>query len=114
MDAVLFGLFAAGVHEYLRGVVGTAKPRVAGVGAGATGVGAVPGEIARLAAAWRVLLKQHALGADGRCVVCARAEVGFGWRRWFGWLPTRRRPGMCTVWQVAVAYFIRRSPAADP
>jgi len=27
-----------------------------------------------------------------------------------GWLPVRRRAGFCTVWQVAVAYFIRRLP----
>ena len=109
MDAVLFGVFATGVQEYLRRVMGT-------VAAGATvrQAGAVPGEVARLAAAWRALLRQHALGPDGRCVVCggaSRARARDGIARW---MPRRRPAGLCTVWQVAVAYFIRQLPGGDP
>ena len=107
MDAVLFGVFATGVQEYLRGVTGTVA-----VGTATRRTGAVPGEVARLAAAWRALLRQHALGPDGRCVVCGGASpAGAGIARWM----RRRRPaGLCTVWQVAVAYFIRQLPGGDP
>ncbi|GAA3538841.1 hypothetical protein GCM10022222_23030 [Amycolatopsis ultiminotia] len=112
MDAVLFGIFSTGVQEYLQGVVGTANASGTASATMPVSVRGAPGEVARLAAAWRALLKQHALAADGRCVVCGRSGAGglAGIRRW----PIRRRPGMCTVWQVAVAYFIRRLPTADP
>ena len=125
MDAVLFGLLAMGVQEYLRGVLGSTVPDRGREPSGASGNPSHAGaEACRLAAAWRALLGQHELGADGQCVVCG------GGRRWttrarragrvrsggfgdvvFGWLPVRRHAGMCTVWQVAVAYFIRRLPA---
>jgi len=124
VDAVLFGLLAAGVQEYLRGVLGSTVPDRGREPSGAPGISSHAGaEACRLAAAWRALLRQHELGADGQCVVCG------GGRRWttrarragrvrsksfgdvvLGWLPVRRRAGFCTVWQVAVAYFIRRLP----
>ena len=92
MDPVLFGLLAGGVHDYLRGVLG--KP--------SEPAGAQAREDAcRLAAAWRALLRQHELGGDGCCAVCG------GGRRW---ARRSRREGLCSVWQVAVAYFIRRRP----
>ncbi|WP_237439884.1 hypothetical protein [Amycolatopsis rubida] len=107
MDAVLFGVFAAGVQEYLRRVAGTVA-----VGTATRPARDVPGDVARLAAAWRALLRQHALGPDGRCVVCGGASrVDEGVVRWMPW---RRRADLCTVWQVAVAYFVRRLPGSDP
>ena len=110
MDGVLFGVLAAGVLDYLRGVGKEAEPDR----------GPEPPEVLRLVAAWRALLRMHELGGDGKCVICGHA------RRWLfgprpagrgilsrrflaGWLPIRRRPAeLCTVWQVAVGYFIRR------
>ena len=127
MDAVLFHLLAEGVQKYLRGVLGsTASDRGPGP-SGASGIPSRAGaEACRLAAAWRALLRQHELGADGRCVTCGRG------RRWttrraarvrsaggaggavpWGWLPVRRSAELCTVWQVAVAYFIRRLPGGQ-
>ncbi|MFD5092290.1 hypothetical protein ACFWMR_16940 [Amycolatopsis thailandensis] len=76
----------------------------------------------RLVAAWRALLRAHEPDGAGRCVVCGHA------RRWLfgprpagyrnllsgllaGWRPIERRPaGLCTVWQIAVGYFIRKLP----
>lgn len=127
MDAVLFHLLAEGVQKYLRGVLGS---RVPDRGPGLSGASGNPSragaEACRLAAAWRALLRQHELGADGRCVTCGRG------RRWttrraarvrsaggaresvaWGWLPVRRSAELCTVWQVAVAYFIRRLPGGQ-
>lgn len=51
-------------------------------------------DVARLVAAWRLLLRLHERTADGGCRVCG--------------VRTDRR--LCTVWQVAVGYFLRRSP----
>ncbi|AEK39308.1 hypothetical protein RAM_04080 [Amycolatopsis mediterranei S699] len=31
----------------------------------------------------------------------------------WGWLPVRQPAELCTVWQVAVAYFIRRLPGGQ-
>lgn len=129
MDAVLFGLLAEGVRKYLRGVLETTVPDRGREPSGASGNTSRAGaEACRLAAAWRALLKQHELGADGHCVTCGRG------RRWttrarraarvrsakteppegaevaWGWLPVRRPAELCTVWQVAVGYFIRRLP----
>ncbi|MEV4600221.1 hypothetical protein AB0K15_22810 [Amycolatopsis sp. NPDC049253] len=59
-----------------------------------------------MAAAWRALLRHHDLGPDGHCQTCGAGRLG----RW----PLRRRAaGLCTVWQVAVAYFIRRTPTGE-
>jgi hypothetical protein len=66
VDAVLFGVLAGGVQEYLQGVVGTTQDQRRG--------GAGPGEAPRLAAAWRALLRQHELGADGHCQTCGRGR----------------------------------------
>ena len=56
-------------------------------------------ETRRLIAAWRALLRQHhPAGSKGRCAGCGRPH---GMRR--------HRGAMCTVWRVAVAYFIRRT-----
>ncbi len=126
MDAVLFGLLAEGVRNYLRGVLETMVPDRGREPSGASGTPPLAGaEACRLAAAWRALLRQHELGADGRCVTCGRG------RRWttrarsaarvrsaggavhWGWLPVRRPAELCTVWQVAVAYFIRRLPGGQ-
>ncbi|TDQ05864.1 hypothetical protein [Labedaea rhizosphaerae] len=55
-------------------------------------------ETRRLVAAWRALLRQHhPAGSKGRCAGCGRPHGGRG------------HAGMCTVWRVAVAYFIRRT-----
>ncbi|HWD06658.1 MAG TPA: hypothetical protein VG674_29880 [Amycolatopsis sp.] len=114
MDAVLFGVLAGGVQEYLGGVLAESS-----VGSGEAG---------RLAAAWRALLHQHSLGSDGCCSSCGRGRWGtrsplasdvttgarLAWLVRFGWWPIRRpRAGLCTVWQVAVAYFIRRLPNGE-
>lgn len=140
MDAVLFHLLAEGVQKYLRGVLGTAVPDRGRAPSGAPGNPSRAGaEACRLAAAWQALLRQHELGADGHCVTCghcvscgrgrrwttrraARVRSAGGaevqgrrlWDRLF-WdrLPVRRRAGLCTVWQVAVAYFIRRLPGGQ-
>jgi hypothetical protein len=45
----------------------------------------------RLAAAWRALLRMHEAGTEGDCARCKRGHAG-----------------NCTVWQVAVGYFVRR------
>ena len=108
MDGVLFGVLSSGVLEYLRGVE---------EGAG-TDRGPEPPEVLRLVAAWRALLRAHEPDGAGRCVVCGHA------RRWLfgprpagclsrglfaGWRPIERRPAsLCTVWQIAVGYFLRK------
>lgn len=116
MDGVLFGVLAAGVQEYLRGVGKGAEPDR----------GPEPPEVHRLVAAWRALLRMHELGGDGKCVRCGHARrwlvgprpagCGSSSRRFLAeWLPIRRRPAeFCTVWQVAVGYFIRRLPGSVP
>jgi ribosomal protein S14 len=57
------------------------------------------GEARRLVAAWRALLRQHEpTGRKARCSGCGRPHG------------SRRHAGrtMCTVWRVAVAFFVRR------
>lgn len=49
-------------------------------------------EAQRLAAAWRALLHLHEARPDGECERCRRGHAG-----------------SCTVWQVAVGYFVRRA-----
>jgi len=132
VDAVLFGLLAEGVQKYLRGVLGSTVPDRGREPSGASGISSRAGaEACRLAAAWQVLLRQHELGADGQCVTCWRCVTCGRGRRWTtkarsaarvrsaggaggtvfrGRLPMRRPTGLCPVWQVAVAYFIRRLP----
>jgi hypothetical protein len=90
VDPVLFGLLAGGVLDYLREVQGRAAEP-----AGER----VREDAGRLAVAWRVLLRQHELGGDGHCAACGRG------RRW---VRQGRQVEMCSVWQVAVAHFIRR------
>ncbi|NED38834.1 hypothetical protein [Amycolatopsis sp. SID8362] len=129
MDAVLFHLLAEGVQKYLRGVLRSTVSDRGREPSGASGTTPRAGaEACRLAAAWRALLRQHELGADGHCVTCGRG------RRWttrarsaarvrsagsaggatpWGWLPVRRPAELCSVWQVAVAYFIRRLPGGQ-
>ncbi|MGH3451642.1 MAG: hypothetical protein ACRDQW_13145 [Haloechinothrix sp.] len=76
-----FGLFAATVWRYLDGLAerSTSEPPPTG------------SDMRKLAGAWRALLSLHEVGADGRCRAC------------------RRQHGeACTVWQVAIGYFVRR------
>ncbi len=55
-------------------------------------------EAALLVAAWRALLRMHEQAPGGRCALCRRA----------------RSPGaVCSVWQVAIAYFVRRLPGEE-
>lgn len=59
------------------------------------GVGGAPAvahsETQKLAAAWRALLRLHEADQRGTCSRCARGHRG-----------------NCTVWQVAIGYFVRR------
>jgi hypothetical protein len=80
VDTVLFQVLADGVRRYL------AEEAEGGAPEGTI-------RAAVLAAAWRALLRRHEMGSDGRCEGCGR------WRR---------GAGLCSVWQVAVAYFVRR------
>lgn len=58
-------------------------------------------ETRRLVAAWRALLREHhPAGSRGHCAGCGRRH---GVRRHAG-------SAMCTVWRVAVAFFVRRTP----
>lgn len=96
----LFGLLAEAVWQQLDELAVRAARETA-LGASETG---------RLVAAWRALLRLHDPDQAGRCRRC-----GPSWaRRLFG----SRSPGgaeepgrgeLCTVWQVAIAYFVRRS-----
>lgn len=79
MDEVLFGVLAENVERYLDGV------------GRRTGH---PEELRVLVAAWRALLDLHRpQGRRGSCAGCAASR--------------RRRGGMCGVWRVANAFFIR-------
>lgn len=80
MDEVLFQVLAEGVGRYLDAVdrMAGAQPTVAGT------------ELRRLVAAWRALLGMHEPAGRRRCAGC------------------RSRDGMCAVWRVAGAYFVRR------
>ncbi len=82
MDEVLFGVLAENIGSYLDGV-----ERRAGRSE----------ELLRLVAAWRALLDLHRPeGRRGGCGGCARAR--------------HRRGGMCSVWRVANAFFVRGAP----
>jgi hypothetical protein len=99
VDEVLFRLLADGVLEYLRG----STKRGAGTGRPAADRGPRPADVTRLVGAWVALLRMHELDESGRCTLCSRAR-----RRLL-----RGRLGssqLCSVWQVAVAYFLRRIP----
>lgn len=79
MDEVLFGVFAENVGRYLDGV-----DRRAGYSE----------ELRVLVAAWRALLDLHRpAGRRGCCEGCAAAH--------------HRAGGMCSVWRVANAFFVR-------
>jgi hypothetical protein len=82
VDEILFQVLAEGVGRYLDSV-----ERLAGAQSTATGT-----ELRRLVAAWRALLGMHEPTGHrrGRCRGC------------------RARVGMCGVWRVAGAYFVRR------
>ncbi|WP_436492303.1 hypothetical protein [Actinokineospora sp. HUAS TT18] len=84
MDETLHRLLAEAVGRYLDTI-----DRQAGIHDGVAGV-----ELRRLASAWRSVLGLH--HPDGaRCAGCGRVH-----------LPRPRR-GMCAVWRVASAYFVR-------
>jgi hypothetical protein len=80
VDEILFQVLAEGVGRYLDSV-----ERLAGAQSTAAGT-----ELRRLAAAWRALLGMHEPAGHRRCGGC------------------RARTGMCGVWRVAGAYFVRR------
>ena len=80
VDEVLFGVFAENVGRYLDGVDRRA--------------GHSSEELRLLVAAWRALLDLHRPeGRRGSCEGCAAAR--------------HRKGGMCSVWRVANAFFIR-------
>jgi phage gp37-like protein len=80
VDEILFQVLAEGIGRYLASVerLAGAQPSVAAT------------ELRRLAAAWRALLGMHEPAGRRRCSGC------------------RRRDGMCSVWRVAGAYFVRK------
>jgi hypothetical protein len=84
VDEILFRALAERVGGYLDGVerLSLAQSRD------------VAGELQRLAGAWRSLLGQHGPSPvrKGRCVGCQTS---------------RGSPGMCSVWRVASAWFLR-------
>ncbi|CRK59912.1 hypothetical protein [Alloactinosynnema sp. L-07] len=85
MDETLHRLLAEAVGRYLDAV-----DQLADEQRGIAGL-----ELRRLAGAWRSVLGLH--HPDGaRCAGCGRVH-----------LPRPRR-GMCAVWRVAGAYFVRR------
>lgn len=80
MDEVLFGVLAENIGRYLDAVDRRAEQSE---------------ELRVLVAAWRALLDLHRPeGRRGSCAGCAMAR--------------RRASGMCTVWRVAGAFFVRR------
>ncbi|MCA1847242.1 MAG: hypothetical protein LC792_29440 [Actinobacteria bacterium] len=81
MDEILFQVLAEGVGRYLDMVDRLAAGQPV----------AARSELRRLSAAWRAVLDQHRPGGSrGRCSGCDR------------------QTGMCPVWRVAGAYFLRR------
>jgi hypothetical protein len=80
VDEVLFGVLAENISRYLDSVDRHADDRSA--------------ELRRLVAAWQALLDlHHPSGRRGRCAGCAEAH--------------HNHRGMCNVWRVANAFFIR-------
>jgi hypothetical protein len=80
VDEVLFGVLAENISRYLDRVDRHADDRSA--------------ELRRLVAAWRALLDlHHPSDRRGRCAGCAESH--------------RNHRGMCNVWRVANAFFIR-------
>lgn len=57
--------------------------------------GPLAAEMAVLVAAWQALLREHEHTRSGRCVLCRQG---------------RANGAVCSVWQVAIAYFLRRPP----
>lgn len=90
MDEVLFGVLAENVGTYLDGIDRHGRVE----------------ELRRLVAAWRAILDIHRPGGrHGRCQGCGPPARGpFG----------RGNDGMCGVWRVANAFFVRdaRGPLA--
>lgn len=82
MDEILFQVLADNVGRYLDAV-----DRLAGSQTPLAG-----NELRRLAAAWRALLRMHHPSGSRRRP-CGGCE---------------QKTGMCTVWRVAGAYFVRR------
>ena len=80
MDEVLFGVLAESVGRYLDAVERLAAGQPV----------AARSELCRLSAAWRAVLGMHRPAGARRCTGCAR------------------RAGLCSVWRVAGAYFLRR------
>ncbi|WP_199434337.1 hypothetical protein [Qaidamihabitans albus] len=79
-----FRAVSGGVREYLDELAGRA----------AADGGSLAPDVARLVAAWRLVLRLHGRTARRGCRACRG----------------RRGGRLCTVWQVAVGYFLRRPP----
>lgn len=75
-----FALFASSVWRYLDGLAGSE----------AQGRAPSKSDVRKLVAAWRALLRLHESGSARGCPGC------------------ERDPHACTVWQVAIGYFVRR------
>jgi hypothetical protein len=80
VDEVLFGVLAESVGRYLDAVERLAARQPV----------EARSELCRLSAAWRAVLGMHRLAGTRRCAGCAN------------------RTGVCSVWRVAGAYFLRR------
>jgi hypothetical protein len=74
------------------------------------------GELVRVATAWRALLRMHHRMPGGGCAVCGKSHTRalrrLGLRRRV--LPDADSAPVCTVWQVAIGYFVRRVPGDEP
>jgi hypothetical protein len=80
VDEVLFGVLAESVGRYLDTVERLAARQPV----------EARSELRRLSAAWRAVLGMHRPAGARRCTGCARPA------------------GVCAVWRVAGAYFLRR------
>ncbi|TCP49397.1 hypothetical protein EV191_109219 [Tamaricihabitans halophyticus] len=94
MNELWYRILATRVYEYLARVDAFAGPDARGL------------ELRRLTAAWRALLRLHGYVGRRRCGLCAGR--GRATRIWLA-----GKPGSCSVWWVAHAYFTRRLRADE-
>jgi hypothetical protein len=81
----LFRLLRDGVFQRLEEIAGKAR----------AARGPLSGEVTVLVGAWRTVLEMHEHSRWGRCPWCRRR---------------RTRAGVCTVWLVAIGYFLGAPP----